>query len=82
MGVFFIYLFITFLYNIIISQHRLKYKKGGRITDGKQVKKRRKEGIRMNNELKTMTEAWMALERKTLEQRKEADAFYEANLMK
>ncbi len=36
----------------------------------------------MNQELKNMTEEWMALERKTLEQRKEAEKFYESNLMK
>jgi len=35
----------------------------------------------MNNDLKTMTEEWMALERKTLEQRQKAEAFYEDKLM-
>ena len=35
----------------------------------------------MNTELKRMTETWMQLERKTLEQRREADIFYQTNLM-
>lgn len=35
----------------------------------------------MNNELKEMTEQWMALERKTLEQRQKAEAFYAEKLM-
>ncbi len=36
----------------------------------------------MNKELKKKTEEWMALERKTLEQRQVADAFYDDELMK
>ncbi len=35
----------------------------------------------MNKELKSMTEKWMQLERKTIEQRKKADDFYDDNLM-
>ena len=35
----------------------------------------------MEKTLKRMTEEWMALERKTIEQRKKADQFYEENLM-
>ena len=34
-----------------------------------------------NNSLEKMTEEWKCLERKTLEQRKEADDFYDKNLM-
>ncbi len=36
----------------------------------------------MRNELKKNAEAWMQLERKTLAQRKEAEAFYDEKLMK
>lgn len=36
----------------------------------------------MNDELREKTEQWMQLERKTLEQRKLADQFYDANMMK
>lgn len=36
----------------------------------------------MNEQLKEKTEEWMSLERKTLEQRKKADQYYEKNLMK
>ena len=36
----------------------------------------------MNNQLKTMTNEWMHLERKTLEQRKIAEKFYDENLIK
>jgi len=35
----------------------------------------------MNKALQEMTKQWMQLERKTLEQRKEADEFYETNLL-
>lgn len=35
----------------------------------------------MNKDLIKMTEEWMQLERKTLEQRKQADEFYENNMM-
>ena len=35
----------------------------------------------MNAALKKKTEEWMQLERKTLEQRREADIFYQQNLM-
>ena len=35
----------------------------------------------MRNELQKVTKEWMALERKTLQQRKEADQFYDDNLM-
>ena len=37
---------------------------------------------RMNSELKKNTEKWKGLERKTLEQRRVADEFYDKNLMK
>ena len=33
----------------------------------------------MNKELKKITEEWMKLERKTLEQRKHAEDFYDQN---
>ncbi len=36
----------------------------------------------MNKKLKEKTKEWMQLERKTLEQRKEADRYYDLNLMK
>lgn len=36
----------------------------------------------MNKKLKEKTKEWMALERKTLEQRREADLYYDTNLMK
>ncbi len=36
----------------------------------------------MTKDLKRMTQEWMQLERKTLEQRKLADEFYENKLMK
>ena len=36
----------------------------------------------MNEQLKMKTQEWMSLERKTLEQRKKADQYYEKNLMK
>lgn len=36
----------------------------------------------MKNELKKVTEEWMRLERMTLEQRKNAEAFYDEKLMK
>ena len=36
----------------------------------------------MKTPLREMTEQWMQLERKTLEQRKLADQFYDNNLMK
>ena len=36
----------------------------------------------MNTELSTITEEWMKLERKTMEQRKLADEFYDQHLMK
>ncbi len=36
----------------------------------------------MNSELKKKTEEWMKLERKTIDQRKKAEAFYDKNLMK
>lgn len=36
----------------------------------------------MKKDLKKMTQEWMQLERKTLEQRKQADEFYENKLMK
>lgn len=36
----------------------------------------------MKNELKKVTEEWMSLERKTLEQRKEAETFYDERLMR
>ncbi|MBQ9334122.1 MAG: TIGR02710 family CRISPR-associated protein [Lachnospiraceae bacterium] len=36
----------------------------------------------MNKELMKKTEEWMKLERKTLEQRREADLYYDTNLMK
>lgn len=36
----------------------------------------------MNNQLKKMTNEWMQLERKTLEQRQIAEQFYDENLMK
>lgn len=36
----------------------------------------------MNKELSTITEEWMKLERKTMEQRKLADEFYDQHLMK
>lgn len=35
----------------------------------------------MKKELKEITQEWMQLERKTLEQRKQADEFYENKLM-
>ncbi len=35
----------------------------------------------MKRDLKEITQQWMQLERKTLEQRKQADEFYESNLM-
>ena len=35
----------------------------------------------MNVSLKKMTQEWMQLERKTIEQRKVAEDFYEKNLM-
>lgn len=36
----------------------------------------------MNDNLLKVTKKWMELERKTLQQRKEAEAFYEKHLMK
>lgn len=36
----------------------------------------------MNNQLKKMTNEWMQLEIKTLEQRQIAEQFYDENLMK
>ena len=36
----------------------------------------------MNANLKKLTQEWMQLERKTLQQRQEADSFYEKKLMK
>ena len=36
----------------------------------------------MNKELSKITKEWMELERKTLEQRKKAEEFYDQNLMK
>lgn len=36
----------------------------------------------MNSELKKNTEKWKGLERKTLEQRRVADEFYDKNLMR
>lgn len=35
----------------------------------------------MNKELQKMTKEWMKLERKTLEQRLEADRYYDEHLM-
>ena len=35
----------------------------------------------MNKELQKVTKEWMKLERKTLEQRKEADRYYDEHLM-
>ena len=35
----------------------------------------------MKKDLKEFTQEWMQLERKTLEQRRQADEFYESNLM-
>ncbi len=45
-------------------------------------RKIRKESGGMNRDLAKMTQEWKQLERKTLEQRKIADEFYERNLMK
>lgn len=42
----------------------------------------KERGIRMKKDLKKVTQEWMQLERKTPEQRKQADEFYENNLMK
>lgn len=40
-----------------------------------------RRGIQMKKDLKEITKEWMQLERKTLEQRKQADEFYENKLM-
>ncbi len=42
---------------------------------------RKTRGVEMKRDLKEITQQWMQLERKTLEQRKQADEFYESNLM-
>jgi len=57
-------------------------KRGGENQNHRDLYKIKKGRIKhMKNELKKVTEEWMSLERKTLEQRKIAETFYDEKLM-